>query len=90
MSIVDLAVAARNLNVRLEDDGEVVREMLRRVEALVLAHLEREPYDDEAAPAGVQQAVLLALNEAYENRGNDPLTPAVIAELRPFRSPGVF
>lgn len=91
MSIVDLSRAARHLSVELEDDGDTVAELLAEVERLVLDHLEREPYgDDETVPAGVQWAVLLALTEVYDKRDSDPLTPAVISLLRPFRSAGVW
>lgn len=91
MSIVDLAVAARNLSVNLEDDGERVAEILQRVEGMILEYLEREEYgEDDPPPSRVQQAVLLALTKAYDNPDSDPLTPDVIALLVPYRSPGVF
>lgn len=92
MSIVSLAVAAAQLRVELDGhDIEAVDDTLSRVESLVLDHLERDAYeDDEEIPAGVKQAVLLALTTAYDNREADPLTPAVIALLSPFRSPGVW
>ncbi len=91
MSIVDLGTAVRHLKADIDVDSRTVEECLARVEGLVLEHLEREAYDeDEAVPFGVQQAVLVALTEAYDNRENDPLTPPVIALLRPHRSPGVF
>lgn len=91
MSIVDLAVAARHLGQSLDDDGDTIATCLERAESLVLAHLERDAYeDDEEIPAGVQHAVLLVLTEIYDNRTSDPLTQAAISLLTPFRTVGVF
>lgn len=91
MNIVDLEVAARHLSADLDEDGEAIADMLERVESIVLDYLERDEYeDDETPPARVQQAVLLALTEVYDKRDSDPITPAVIALLIPYRSPGVF
>ena len=91
MSIVDLAVAARHLSADLDEDGDAIADMLERVESMVLDYLVRDEYeDDETPPSRVQQAVLLALSEVYDKRDADPFTPAVVALLIPYRSPGVF
>lgn len=91
MTIVDLATAVQHLNTEMDVHGEEVSTLLTRIESLVLDHLEREAYTDEdPPPANVQQAVLLALTEAFDNRSADPLSPAVISLLRRSRSVGVF
>ena len=81
----------RHLRVEMGEDDQGVWETWERVESLILAHLERGPYEpDETVPAGVQQAALLALTAAYDERDSDPLTPGVISLLSPYRSPGVW
>lgn len=93
MSIVDLYEAARHLRTELDQDGEEVEKLLERAEGIVLEHLEIEDAEEEfpdGAPAGIQAAVLLALTELFDKRDSDPLTPAVISLLRPFRTPGIF
>ena len=90
--IVELEEATRNLHAD-EDDCEIPS-LLARAEGIVLGHLELEDYEldleDPKVGEPVKAAVLIVLQELYDKRDSDPLTPAAISLLRPFRSVGVW
>jgi len=87
--IVELEDAAENLRASL-DDCEIPK-LLARAEGIVLGHLELEDYElPDPIPEPMKAAVLIILQELYDKRDSDPLTPAAVSLLRPFRSVGVF
>lgn len=92
MAIVELEDAAENLRAG-SDDCEIPK-LLARAEGIVLGHLELEDYeldlDDPKVAEPLKAAVLIVLQELFDKRDSDPLTPAAISLLRPFRSVGVW